>query len=120
MMKKTQYESISRDLLSNLPAPDDSWDSIYIFLDIHSQEIDSYGYTDNQRDHEKFLEGKEDKFNETGNVEGDLREVLALIYLVYRRHRWQDEFSGASPERYRPFVSALLQRAHNLLPSLRL
>ena len=111
-MTITHRQSISGTLLENLPAPDDSWDRIFRFLDEYSQEIDGYDFAEKYGGAERFLEERENSFINTRVVGGDIPALLAQLYLVYRRHRWLNEFNDTDPEVYRPIVSAILLKIH--------
>jgi len=104
--------TISRACIQNLPDPTDPWREIFGFIDQFAEEIDGYGFGDGQGGYESFLEKAERDFSETGNVIADLHAALALVYLVYRRHRWSEPDTNI--EEYRPFVAALLRQAKSL------
>ena len=109
-MIETKRQLISRTLLQNLPDPDDAWDRIFRFLDEFSHGIDGYAYAEKHGGSERFLEQRQKSFDKTGDVEGDIPDLLAQLYLVYRRHRWVNEFNDIDPDVYRPFVSAIIRQ----------
>jgi hypothetical protein len=105
--------SLSAGCLRDMPAPDASWDVILGYLDRYAAEIDGYAYGDRHGGYQPFLQEAEQRFSETGDVQADLHGVLALTYLVYRRHR-HSEAEFVDIDTHRPFVRALLRRAHAL------
>lgn len=105
--------SLRAACLRDLPAPDASWNVILGYLDRYAAEIDGYAYGDRHGGYPQFLEGAEQQFRRTGDVRADLGGVLALIYLVYRRHR-HSEPEFVDIDVHWPFVQALLRQAHAL------
>ena len=105
--------SLSAACLRDLPAPDASWHVILGYLDRYAAEIDGYAYGDRHGGYQRFLQEAEQRFSETREVDGDLHGVLALTYLVYRRHR-HSEAEFVDIDVHRPFVQALLRQARAL------
>lgn len=79
-------QPLSRECLSAIPTSQQSWFEILTFLDNFSQEIDGYRLGDAKGGYEKFLVDAENQFRNDNVLSSDARELLALIYLLYRRH----------------------------------
>lgn len=60
----------------------------------------------------------EQQFRQTGDVGTELHGILALMYLVYWRHR-HGEAELVDIDVHRPFVQALRRKAHALLQECR-
>jgi hypothetical protein len=105
--------SLSAACLRDLPAPDAAWHVILGYLDRYVTVIDGYAYGDRHGGYQQFLQRAERQFRQTGDVGTDLHGILALIYLVYRRHR-HSEAEFVDIDVHRPFVQALLRQARAL------
>ncbi len=106
----------SRQCLASIPPGDAPWDVILGFLDDFAPEIDGYAYGNARGGFQRFLEKEEERFQKTGELSESAHELLALAYLVYRRHRWLEDWEGGREiEEHRPFVAALLEKARRIV-----
>lgn len=105
-------QRLSKECLDAIPTSQQSWFEILTFLDDFSQEIDGYRFGNAKGGYEKFLVDAETKFHTSNVLSADTRELLALIYLVYRRHHATKPHE--SIDQYRRLFDAVLDRIHLL------
>lgn len=113
-MNRQVVDQLSRQCIKDIPLPSSSWNDVMLFLGLYSQEIDGYGYGDALGGYEAFLIESIEMFDRDGYLPNKPHPLLAILYLLFRRHYCTGGYCPPVEVEYKRLISAILTKATQL------
>ena len=109
----SRENKLTQECIDAIPRPKSQWSTILEYLDTYSQVINGYeqGNNRNSGGYEQFLMKAEKAYDAENTLPDDNDDLLAMIYLIYRRNHTSQPYTDINE--YRRIVDAILQKLHD-------